>query len=197
MAHDQQAPPPGNPYDFILNPQQQTKRSFLSGGPTKILLIAGGALLLVVVASIVFSLLFSGGGQTGQLKEIAAAQEEIIRVAELGLKEAKSPDGLSLATTVNLSVTTDQSRLLGALEKSGIKVGSAELTSKKDPKTDELLENAAANNRYDEALTEILTDQLNDYLRLLRSAHQANPNADAKAALEASFDSASALLGAE
>lgn len=197
MAHDQQAPPSGNPYDFILNPQQQPKRSFLSGGPSKLLMIAGGTLLLIIILSIVLSLLFSGGGQAGQLKEIAARQEEIVRVAELGLKEAKSPDGLSLATTVSLSVATDQSKLLGALEKSGIKVEPAELNSKKDAETDELLKNAAANNRYDEALTEILTDQLNDYLKLLRSAHQANPDTDTKTALESSFDNASALLGAE
>src|SRR5688572_20450745 len=111
-----QPPTPPNPlptgqYDFILNPQQSRNTPGFGGGSMKsrLFLVAGLAVVLIVGAIIVSAILSrANSGPINNLKSVIAQQQGIIRVAEIGLKDAKSTDSRSFALTVLYSVTTDQ-----------------------------------------------------------------------------------------
>lgn len=202
MQPNQPGPAPSQPnqYDFILNPNQKQKPSPFAGGGMKkrLLIAAGAALVLIIAVSVIASFISSAGsGPVDQLKAIAARQQEIIRVAETGGREAKSSEGRAFALTTLLSIRTDQQKLQAILTESGIKLTPQELGGKKSAATDEKLAAASANSRYDEAVTEVLTEYLNDYRGLLKTAYDSGPGPNTKAMLDKAFESATALLGVE
>ncbi len=199
VAMNPSQPGPQAQYDFILNPQQP-KRSPGFGGSMKnrIFILAGLAIIIILAVSIISSIISRASrGPVDKLKEIAAQQTEIIRVADIGQTNSKTSDGRGFAATVNYSVGTDRQKLQPLLEASGVKMKPEELAKKKNDSADSSLEAAAANNRYDEQLKEILNTYLQDYLVMLKDAYDSGAGPNTKAELERSYNSAAAILGTE
>jgi type II secretory pathway pseudopilin PulG len=169
-----------NPYDFILSGGNQApKRSFNIGKsmPVRIALIVGLLIIVILLFVVISSFLSSAGNaQKQRLIETAQAQTELIRVMELGEDKASDLGVRSLAVTTRMSIASDQQDIKSALVKRGYKEKSLSkvLGASKNPKTDAALEEAAANNRFDETFLEILAKQLADYKRLVQ-----NSNSDA------------------
>ncbi len=194
-------PPPAspNPYDFITNPAPDPKGPKLGTSfRSRLLLVAGLGVLLLVIASILGAVLSSAGkGDVRALKDIAARQVELIRVAELGADKAQSSPIRSLAYTTKLSVTTQHQKLVAYLGSRGEKLSEAELAAHQRLSVDEELETAAANNRFDDAFSEILNEELTDYNNSMKSAYQSATSEKSKTLLAESYASSGTLLGIE
>jgi hypothetical protein len=189
--------PQPNQYDFILKPPQAPKKRLFGGGSLKnrIIVVVAGLLLLMIIGAIVTSIISnSNKGPTNQLKSIVALQQEIIRIADGGTDDALTTDGRAFASTVKYSVQTDQKKLQEVLESQSIKLKPEELSAKKSDKPDEALTVAAANNRYDEELKEILSEKLEEYRTELKSAFDASKGQKTKSVLSDAYTSVGNLL---
>ena len=189
--------PAQNPYDFITNPGTPPKKSLFGGGSTKnrVFVVAIGILVLIILATVVMSLLSSAGnGSTSALKSLVSQQEEIIRISELGTRNAKGIEARALAITTSLSVKTQQNEMVNYLSSKSTEVSKEELAAEKDTKIDATFEDATTNNRFDEVFTETLLRKLATYTNLLESTHKDAGNDKAQAVLKSSYISASTLL---
>src|SRR5688572_24960275 len=83
------APPPGNDYNFIINPEKPKKKGLLndeSGNSfiAKIVLLVGGAVALIVVLTIGVNLLFGGKSNIDMVVGLTQQQQEIVRISAEG-----------------------------------------------------------------------------------------------------------------
>jgi hypothetical protein len=190
-----------NPYQFIQDTDHTKKRSLASIGNSKqsrILIVLGGVFALIIVAVIVMSLISSAANAgKAELLKVAQKQTEIIRVSKLGMERAKGSSAKNLATTVNLSLQSDQSTLVTTLKSAGVKVSAKDLALGKNPKTDVALTNAEQSNKFDEVFTETIQAQLVDYQRSLKSAFDKTDSKKLQQTLSAQFTTAGLLATAK
>jgi flagellar basal body-associated protein FliL len=141
-----------------------------SGGTKKrLLIIVGGAVLLLVVFGVVFSLLFGGDDKVAQQTlKLAQQHTELIRVAEIGTKQAKAQDTRNRATTAKLMLQSSQDQIT-AIAKRDQAVSSAQLAGDKSSKTDTALQTAEQTNRFDEVFLETLYTQLRSYQKTIKT----------------------------
>ena len=203
------APPAPNgtsatPFDFIVNPGQPVKKPLLFGGggsssTTKRLVIAAsGAVIILLVAVVFFSILGSSGkGNVQKLLDLANQQQEIIRVAGLGLAQSQvsTPDTQNLAITTQLSLQSDQSATLALLAKDGQKVTAKNLGLKKDTATDAQLSVAAQNGTYDKTFVQSIDNDLTSYGSALQAAYKSTKSTSEKQVLQTSYNNVALLLG--
>ena len=166
--------PPNNPYDFINNQPSNNKLPVdLSSNKTK-LILAGGVLALLFLVFILFSAIFGGGDEEQTLKyvDIAKSQTEIIRLASLAEDNAGLIETRSLALTTKYSTQTSRQELTDILKKRGVneKDLNKRLSASKNAESDELLDEAKKNNRYDETFKKIIFQEIEDYQKELQSA---------------------------
>ena len=191
-----QQAPQGNPYEFITNPGQPPKSPLL-GGSTKsrIFIVVGAIFLLLILFGIASTILSSGkNASTVALKNVIAEQEELIRISDIGFKDALGTEARGYAITVSLTMKTSQQELTERLTATKAKMNAIDLKAKNNPKTDEALTAAQASNRYDEALTEALNDNLSKYMKDLKSTYNSTGSEKTKAALNKAYDNAAILL---
>lgn len=187
--------PHNDPYGFITNPQQLPQKSRGVGNSmlSRIIIVVGGVLLLLIIGSVVVSLMGRAGqAATNNLKGIYAEQQEIIRIAGLGSKDALSTDAKSFAATVSLSITSSQQKIKEEL--GDTKLSDQELAAKKNADTDKVLEGAKATNSYDEVLQDTLTNQLQSYMQTLQKVFNETDDEALKQVISSAFDSASAIV---
>lgn len=188
---------PSNQYDFITNPSTPPKPGpFGSGGLSKkklALFAGGGLLLLIVIVSVAASMLGGGPTNTDHLLAVAAKQNEIIRISDVAIKEAKGIEARNLAMTTKLSLRSDQSLLTAALKAQKVKVPKAS----KNAKTDQMLTEATQNNRFDEVYLKFTQAELVDYQKKLNTAYKTTVSKNLKAALKTQYENASILIGVD
>jgi hypothetical protein len=155
-----------------MDPQHNQKRGLLGGGSstTKLLLIAGAALVLIIIVVIVISQLSGNKGNPTGLVALAQTQQEVIRVATDGGKNAKSTGLQNFAVTTAVSVSSDQHQLLAELQKQGTKLKTKDLELGKNAQTDRALAAAQAANTYDTTFTTTMENELDDYQAKLEDA---------------------------
>jgi hypothetical protein len=190
--------PNNNQYDFIMNPQTSApKGSFLKGGDNKrfFAIVGGGVFVLLVLVT----LLFSGDAPSNAdlLVKVAQRQNELIRVAGIGVKEARSTQALNLARTVELNLRSDQAPLLSTLKAQKVKVGAKQLAMPGSDATTKMLTEARQNNRFDDAFVTFVQSELLAYQRDLQEAYSTSVNNQLKSTLKAQYDNASVLISTE
>lgn len=201
------APPPAplpngksNEYDFILNSTSSPKGGFsskLGGSSTaqRLILVVGGAVVMLLIVIVLFSVVFKGGGGTAaQLMDLAEQQNEIARVADIGVNKATSSATKNFAHTTKLSLLSDQQQTLALLKKIGRKVNVKLLGSKNNPVTDQQLDDATANNEFDTTFTKIITDELTSYRSSVQADYKSATGTNEKQLLQDSFNSVSILI---
>lgn len=190
-------PAPG--YEF-LNDQPQ-KRSVLPGGSSKngrIILVAVGAAILLVIGIIVANILGSAGENTkNDLVTAVQQQAELIRISEIGTKDAVGAEAKNLAITTNLSLLSAQEDLQALATRAGAKLEKRTIDAGKNEQTDKDLEQARQINRFDEAFTEVMQEQLSAYQQTLKRIHAAAQNETSKTTLAELYNSASVLAKQE
>lgn len=190
-----------NPYQFIVDTDHTKKRPRLPAGNSKqsrIVIVLAGLFALLVVGLVVVALI-SNAANAGKadLMKVAQQQAELVRVSKLGIDRAKSTSAKNLATTVNLSLQSDQATLVASLKSAGVKVSAKDLALGKNPKTDTALTTAEQSNKFDEVFTETIQAQLVDYQRSLKTAHDKASSKKLKQTLSDQFTTAGLLATAK
>ena len=194
-----QAPvPPPNPYGFIMETPRKPKRSLLPNNnsmKSRLIFAVGGLLILIVAASI-FSSVLSRGKQstTLGLTKLAAEQQEIIRVTDLGIKGATDPSVVAYAETTKLTVLSQQVKLVSYLASHKIKMTPKLLATQVNPRTDAALTAAKAANHYDSHLTETLQSLLTIYANNLKVNYNNAAGPKSKTLLANSYTNIALLL---
>lgn len=183
------------PYDFILNHSPQKPSRFGGSLRNRIIIVVGGVMVLLVAVLVLTSLL-GGGGNAKSLVELSQQQQELIRVAGIGVNQVGAAQSTqNLAITTQLAVQTDQTKTLAQLKKTGHKVKQAELNLKKNTSTDQQLTTAAQNNGFDAAFIAALQTQLKSYRTSLQQAYKGTTRQSDRKLLQASFNNATYLIG--
>lgn len=186
--------PGHDPYAFFMEPQKAPRNSLFGGGASnqKLFMIAGAIVVFLIL--VVFLVSLSAGGNKGgsQLLSLAQSQQEVIRVAKDGTKNAQSTDLKYFAATTVISVTSDQRLLLADMAKSGKKVKPKDLDLGRNPQTDQALAAALAANTYDSTFASSMDSQLGDYINKLKQvAPSAGPSG--QKLIKQEYDDASKL----
>lgn len=195
----QQNTPPGHdPYGFIMDTQHQKVKKSLGDQnslKTRIFVAAGAAFVLIFVFIILNALVFNKKDPNSVLLiNIAAEQQEITRVSELGVKGATDPATKNYVHTVKLSVMTQQQELSAYMSKNGIKALPADLAAKKDTTIDDRLTAATKSNRFNETFDETIKKSLVEYKTDLEKAYNNASSPTSKALLKKAYNSTAELL---
>lgn len=183
-----------NPYEFILSAQPPKPSKFGSGSLAKrILLVCVGLGLLAVIAMVAMNLLGSKGVSREQLVTIAQQQQEIVRIAQTANSQATGQATKDIATTIDLSVNTDQQKLLEYGSKINIKIDKKQLNLKKDTKTDAFLDNAQASSTYDAAWRQTMQTMIASYKSNLTTLFDSTESKSLKDILNKSFNNATLI----
>lgn len=162
-----------NQYDFIMNAPKQQRGPKVSGIKSRVLLVIIGLIVLLIIAVIANKILTAGSSaQAAKMTEVAQAETELIRVASLGIDTAKDRDTLNHAATIKATIQSSQNQTKKLLEKRGVKGKglTKKLSASKNSKSDDKLEEARRNNRYDETFNTLIDKQLTDYQKTLKAA---------------------------
>lgn len=197
------APPPtppnlGKGYEFLT--EQPVKKNSLLGGSKKsrIAIAVAGAILLIIIGLVVYTLLNSASDGTKKDLVIAVQQQnELIRISEIGVKEATSGEARNLAVTTNLSLVSSQTELQDLAKKAGAKLDAKQLKAASNSQSDKTLEQAKQINRFDEEFTKIIESQLLAYQQTLKRIYQSAQNQNSKNSLNQLYENASILIGEE
>jgi hypothetical protein len=187
---------PSNPYDF-LHDSPKPKKSLLPSGNSKIqriVIALIGAVLLIIIVVVVMSIL-SGPGKSVVNDMVLAAQQqqELIRIAEIGEKDATTPDTKNFVVSTRLTLESDKIRLHAIVNKSQ-KLDDKLLAQGKDSNSDKTLTTAKQTNRFDEVFTELLKKELREYQQTLKRVHDASSNKSNKAVLAEQFQHVGLLI---
>lgn len=162
-------------FDFIMNPQQPSKKSLvpLPTDPKMklIFMVIGGGLGLILLLLLFFGIFGGGNDSADGLVEVAQQQNEIIRVSEIGSKDATTSEAKKLAALVNSAIATDRTKTIDYLGKNGKKLSSKDLSLKQDAETDSELSTAKQNGRFDEVYIQMTLDYLEKYQQNLEAVY--------------------------
>jgi hypothetical protein len=190
----------GNPYDFIMGPQQQPKKR-LPGMPNlggnsfmaRLLLIVGGAFGLIILM-VIFSNVFLGSKiNTEDLVGLTQTQTELRRVAQQVTTEADQAVRNAAANTQTTAESHKQT-MLTFLADNGREVGEDELTLKANTDTDTLLSAAKQTGSFDATLTETMRSQLTAYASTIKAAYDASGDAAMRKMLSDQYADVQLLL---
>ncbi len=189
-----------NQYDFILNPNQPQKKilNLPGGNSTKgRMIIAGIGLIIFIIIAGIFMNLILGAGKPDTKALVAAAKEqnELIRVAQIGVDKAQTQAAKDIAITTKLSLQSQQKEMLSAAASAGRKLNSKELSSSRNAKVDATLTEAEQNNRFDEVFIEVINIELKEYQQIVKRAYEGTNDKKLKEALAVQFQSANTLAG--
>ena len=187
---------PNEEYGFITSPQSPLGQNASGGGSSKkkLILFGGGALVvLIIIISAVVAITNKGPENENFLLDVAIQQNEVIRISELALKQAKNADVRKLAVTTKISLQTDQPKLAAALKAQKVKIPKAS----KNNKNDQTLLEATQNNRFDQVVMEMIQAQLGDYQKKINVAYKTSESKQLKDALKAQYINASMLIGVD
>ena len=186
-----------NPYEFIIAPTPKPKRGLFGNSPNSakkyLLKVAAIGILVIILGSIVASLL-PNSIPTQSLTDIAQQQQELMRVANQGEARATGETARGLAYTIDLSIGTNQTQLLGYLAKHGTKLSTKTLSLKHSLTTDTTLSASLASSTYDSTFENIIATQLQDYLTSLQQTYNTTTKPDLRQILSTSFSAGTKLL---
>lgn len=196
------APPPaptggGEQYDFIFNPNQQTSpKSPLGGGKKNRTIIFGaGAVILIAVIFIVAGFISNlSKPNTDALVSAARQQQELIRIADIGVQKAKTQEAKDIAITTKLSMESEQKEMQNAIKAAKLNPKKV-LVGSKDAKADAALTTAEQNNRFDDEFLKIMTAKLTAYQKTVKTAYDNATGKVLREALATQYNSANALAG--
>src|SRR5690242_7584534 len=123
----QQQYTPGSGYDFIFNPPSPAggrRLGLPGGGRSRLMVGAVGLGVLLLLIFIAYSLLGGKGFDATGPVSVAQTQQELVRVAAEAGPNTTQLATSSLAINAQLTVQTQQTKLLAYLSKQGKKVNA-------------------------------------------------------------------------
>lgn len=162
----QGSPDQGNPYDFILNPQQQKPKKFSAGKDNflvKIAMIIGGTIIFFIITAFIISALAPKKIGNQEFISLAQSQQELIRISNQASAQAKQQTTKNLATTIQYTMITQQKLLVTMLAERGVKVSGKQLTLKQNATTDQKFTSAKSTSTYDQTFIQVAQEELTAY----------------------------------
>lgn len=202
----QQTPPvspttgaPVNPYGFIMDTPHKAKKNILqpnnNSTKSRVLFVLGGLTILIIAASVFLSVLSgSKTGGTAELTKLVAEQQEIIRIADIGIKSGVDPSVVAYAQTARSTVQSQQTKVTTLLIKNKIKLTPLLLNASKNTKTDAALTAASAANRFDILFKDTITAELTNYASNLKTNYEGAKAKTTKDMLANSYANTALLL---
>lgn len=191
------APAPGQ-FEFMLKDQPKPPgrlANFLAWmpRPAKITLLA----VIVLFMLVIFYSLFFGGKTTNseQLTAIMARAQEIARVSLLSQQQSTNANTKDLATTVEISLSSQEKQLQTYLLEQKVKVDTKKLAARLNKDTDKQLATALQNNSYDQTYFSYLKTNLTSYQDALNTAYK-DGGKNAQTILNSAYQSTQTLLTA-
>ncbi len=174
-----ETPRPEDALDFLNNYSQKRR------GPAQPLrgkrlamfigLVAG--VLLIVWA--ILALMFGGNGLKDDLLRINAQQEDMVRWTKLGTKNARSTSVLNNSLIMNQFLTTDSKDMRTYILKTlKDKKVDSKVSALSDEDTDDILDSAKSNNRFDDDFKKVLTQKITTYTNSLMQARNKSKDAN-------------------
>lgn len=159
------------------------------------MIVIGGliALVLILFLVIIVAIMNSGSSSTGNLVTVARKQNEVVRVADLGVDDAGNEEAKKLATMTKLVVASDQKKMIDYLATQNKKVSNKDLAVGANQKTDQELEAAQSNGRFDEVFTQIMLKLLKEYQQSLRTGYE-GLGVNGKQLIDANYENVSLIL---
>ena len=199
QPNNPQAPTgPSDPFAFINDSAPLGKKpSLLSPTTMKGRIILIGSLAAVVLLGFVVVMSFLNNASQEKAKqylEIGQKQTEIIRLAAIGETKGRSLDTRSYAVTIKLSMTSSQKDVNKVITGHSIssKKLSKELTKSKNTKSDQILDEAEKNNRFDETFKELIDAEILKFQTQINAIAPGSTNKE-KGILKDAFDKASLI----
>ena len=162
--------PVNDPFAFLnQQPKRRPVTNLVINGSKKqrLIVVAGGVIVLLIAVLIIKWLLGLGSGvNMTSLYNVLGQQEEIANLANIDISNSSvtSQSYLNFSYTALASVATDQSRLLGLLNASGIKTNGKNflLQSSADNQLNVALQNSSFESVYEPVMHQQLDLYAND-----------------------------------
>lgn len=192
------APPPGNDYNFIMDPEKPKKKGLMddSSGNSfiaKIVLLVGGAVALIIVLTVGVNLIFGGRSNVELVVGLTQQQQEIVRLSAEG-ENALGQQIKNAAINTRLSIRSHQQSWTAFLGKKGRTVPPEELNLKKDTTTDNKLKLAEQTSTFDTTYTTVMRSELEDYAGLLKNTFDATTKKEDRQLLSLHYNEVQLLL---
>ncbi len=190
-------PGPQNPYGFIINTPHPPKNRFLKPNSfrSRLLVIVGGGAILMIAIVLISSLITRSSKENATaLVSLVAKQQEIVRVAGLGVVGSSDLLTQSWAETTVLSVGSQQFELKSYLTKRKTVITAPILLSKLDPQTTSAFTAATADNNFTEVFRAKLKTSLVTYEQNLKKSYDGAKGPTIKKILGNSYNSTATLL---
>jgi hypothetical protein len=198
MPPQQPGVSPNGQYDFIVNPTgyRQTSNWLLQAPlKTRLLVFGGGVFGLLLIIWIFIALLSAGGNANVQnLTTLAQEQAELARISFAATQNATSGTAKNLASTVRLSIDSDEQLFVQYLGNLNAAPSSDTLAQGANPQTDVQLTNAQTSGTYDQTYTTIVTQQLTTYASDLKKTFNSMSDANERQLLSGAYQHAQLLL---
>lgn len=190
-------PGPQNPYNFIMDTDHKRKKRLVTKPKSfysRLFWVVGGGLIAIIAIIGVSSFINSAQNEkTSKILSLVSEQQEIIRVADLGVIGSKNSSIQAWAETTKLSVASQQKTLTTYLKKNNVSSEMLAINSKINKNTDASLKTATSDNRFDDAFTTTLKTLLTDYVNNLKNDYD-GAGANGKKILSDSYKSTVQLL---
>jgi hypothetical protein len=193
---------PNNPYEFIMS--EPTKTSHLPNLPIKIkgnsfrnrlIIVAGGAVILVLILVLVFGVLLKPSTKgANAMYQVAAAQQDIIAIIDLGKANVKDQDLLYSTATISAVVNSHLYETTSDITKSSFgKNSTVKIRALRDSQYKTVLDEAKISGTYDETFKTLLSNRLDLYGSYLQSAYADVVGQSLKTQLSDEYNQANAL----
>jgi hypothetical protein len=167
---------PNNPYEFIMS--EPTKASHLpikinnSSFKSRLLLVAGGAVILIIILVVVFGVLLKPSTKGADaMYQVAAAQQDIIAITDLGRTNVKDPTLLYSVATISSVVNSHLYETNADIKSTFSKNSTTKIKALRDSKYTTVLNEAKTSGTYDETFKTLLSNRLDLYRSYLQSAY--------------------------
>jgi hypothetical protein len=166
------APPPpdkgDNRFGFFLEPPPKQRRNPLSlpqgmSPKAKMILIVVGIIGILVAFGIVMTIIQNIGNNIPTLTATLKKQQEIIRISDQGLKNARSSTLLNFSANTKIVAISDQKQFLNYINANGGRISIKDVNQLKVPENDQVLSAAVAAGTFDSAYQTLIEQLLTDY----------------------------------
>jgi hypothetical protein len=164
--------PNKNPYEFITNPQTNSKKSLLGGNDTKsrIIVVAIIATVVFILFLIGCNLLFAGKKSFAEeMVKPAAQQADLIEITTIGAEKVRDSKTNKIMTTASSVIQSQNQKTLIILKDNGI--NSKSIAQFQDKKYAELLASAEASGNFEQTYVGIYQNRLDEYANNLKVAY--------------------------
>ncbi len=184
-------------YDFILQAEEPAPKHWTTRLNKNRLIIF---MVLFGFALVIFTLVMSSinaqknEAQKQRLIEIVQMQQEISRVAALGVEGAQKPAVKDRAEAIQKGMDESAKATLGMLALRGVSADDESLKGEEDVEADEALSSAAEFATFDKTFDKLIDAKIVTYQRALIVAEK-SANSEEKAQLNKSYGEADSMLG--